>query len=92
MVFVSAFSAASRHFSAGHGDERSVDSLNDLQVSNDERMVNCNGAEGPKAIFQLFHQFDANLSDFHGVDCTPFCPEFFNSRFVSNSRDLLFDP
>ncbi len=92
VILVAAFSAARGHLSARHGDKWSVHSLNDLQIANDERMIYRDRTKSAKAIFRLFHQFDADLGYFHGVYCTPFRRELVNSRFVSNSLYLLFDP
>jgi hypothetical protein len=75
MILVTALSTACRHLSAGHGNKRSVHPFNDLQVANDKRMIDGDGTESSKTILGLFHQFDANLGDFHGVECTPLFSE-----------------
>ncbi len=65
MVFVATTTAASRHFSAGHGYEGTIRPFDNLQVSDDETMVDGDRTERSEPILRFLHQFDSNLGDFH---------------------------
>jgi hypothetical protein len=65
MVLHVALSAVGREFSARHGHEGTIRTLNDFQISNDKAVVESDGAEGFEAVSWFFHELDANLGDIH---------------------------
>ena len=58
--------AVARQLAAGHGDERAVRAVDDLQIANDEGIVERDRAERLQPVIGVLHQLDANLGDLHG--------------------------
>ncbi len=70
MVLASALVTAVGQLTAGHGDEQSPVSFDDLEVANDETVVKGNGAECTQALIAVsvfFHELDADFGDLHGA-------------------------
>jgi hypothetical protein len=65
VIFVTAAMTASRQFSAGHSHKRSGRTFYNFEISNNETMVDRNGAKSSKAILRIFHQLNANLGNLH---------------------------
>ena len=72
---------------AGHGHERTVGALDDLQVADDEAVVERDRAECLKPFARLFHELDANLGDFHGR--SPCDPETWMPAGIGGPNDSL---
>src|SRR5262249_19526436 len=70
VVLAAAAGAAVGQLAAGHGHERPLGALDDLQVADDEGVVVRARAEGLRPLVVVFHQFDADLGDDHS--CSPF--------------------
>src|SRR5262245_13000769 len=70
MVLAAALAAAVRQFAAGHGHERPLGALDDLQVANDEGVVERDRAEGLEALVVVVHELDPDFGDDHS--CSPF--------------------
>src|SRR5262245_12844869 len=66
MILHAALRTVRGQLAAGHGDERSVRAVDDLQVTHDKAVVKRDRAERLEALARFFHELDANLSDFHG--------------------------
>ena len=58
--------AMAGELAAGHGDERAVSAVDNLQVTDYEAVVESDRAEALQPIVGVHHQLDADLSDFHG--------------------------
>jgi hypothetical protein len=43
--------AVAAQLAAGHGHEWSIGAINDLEISDDKSIFNCDGAEASQAIF-----------------------------------------
>jgi hypothetical protein len=65
VIFVVALRAMSRQFTTRHGNERTVSTIDDLQVADNEGSVDRDRAKRSQPIFRPFHQFDANFGNFH---------------------------
>ena len=64
--------AVGRQLPAGHCYERAIRAVDDLQVPDHKAIVKSDRAKCFQALSRLFHEFDANLGDFHGrspCDC-----------------------
>ena len=57
----------SRQLATRHRHKRAVRAFDDLKISNDKCIVKGNRAEGLQPLASVFHELDANFSDFHGV-------------------------
>ena len=66
VILAAALRAVGREFAAGHGHERAVGPLDDLQIADDEAVVERDRAERLQPLAGVFHELDANLGDFHG--------------------------
>jgi hypothetical protein len=51
VVLATTPAAPGRHLATRHRDERTVRPFDDLQISNNKRLVQCNRAESPKSVF-----------------------------------------
>src|SRR5262249_37414797 len=72
VVLAAALPAAVRQLAAGHGHERPLGALDDLQVTHHEGVVERDRAEGLEALVVVFHELDPDFGDDHS--CSPFYP------------------
>src|SRR5262245_66056655 len=66
MILHAALRTVCGQLAARHRDERPVRTVDDLQVTHDKAVVKRDRAERFQALAWFFHEFDANLGDFHG--------------------------
>src|SRR5262249_49440241 len=68
VVLAAAARAAVGQLAAGHGHERPLGALDDLQVADDEGVAEGDRAEGlePLVLVPVFHELDADFGDNHG--------------------------
>jgi hypothetical protein len=69
MILTTAVVTMRRELAAGHGHERAVDALDNLEVADYEAVVKGNGTKRLKPLSWIFHEFDSHLGDVHG--CPP---------------------
>src|SRR5205807_4146504 len=65
VVLAAAAMAAVGQLTAGHGHERPLGALDDLQVADDEGVVERDRAEGLETFVVVFHKLDADFGDNH---------------------------
>src|SRR5216683_4556365 len=73
MVFAAALHAPVGQLAAGHGHERALGAIDDLQVADDKRIVERDRTESLQALVfvTVFHEFNADFGDHHS--CSPLC-------------------
>jgi hypothetical protein len=67
MVFHSAAGAVRRQLAARHGHKRPIGAIDNFQIAHDKAIVERDRTKRLEAFTRLFHELDANFSDFHGV-------------------------
>ncbi len=65
MILHSAAGAVRGELAAGHGHERAIGAIDNLQIPHDKAVVERNRTERLEAFTRLFHELDANFGDFH---------------------------
>ena len=67
MIFAAAARAVFREFATGHCDEWAGSSIDDLEITDDKRVIERNGAKRSQSIIRILHQFDAYLGYLHVI-------------------------
>src|SRR5262249_839647 len=72
MILATALAATVGQFAAGHGHERALGALDDLEITDNEGVVERHRAEGLQALVlvAIFHELDTDFGDNHS--CAPF--------------------
>src|SRR5262249_13657748 len=72
MVLATTLAATVGQFAAGHGHERALGALDDLEITDNEGVVERHRAEGLQALVlvAIFHELDTDFGDNHS--CSPF--------------------